>query len=154
MKLIVKEGISGHGVFSEESIKSGATILHFTGPLLRYQQTTPQTLAVQIGPDLYLGASGGMDDYVNHSCDPNAGLRIDGLNVELIALRDIAAGEEICFDYSTTMNEDDFEMRCRCASPSCRKLIRDFKHLPSELKRRYANLGVAPAYNLRYLQPD
>src|ERR1700722_16781725 len=41
MKLIVKEGISGRGVFAEESIKSGATILHFTGPLLRYQQPTP-----------------------------------------------------------------------------------------------------------------
>jgi len=150
-RLSIQNGVSGRGVFAGEAIPSGSKLLDFTGPLLRYEQTTPSTLAVQIGTDLYLGASGGMDDLVNHSCDPNCGLRIDGTDVQLIALRDIAAGEEICFDYSTTMNEDDFEMPCRCGAPRCRGLIRDFKHLPTDLKRRYARLGVTPQYNLRYI---
>ena len=73
MKLIVKDGIAGRGVFAAEPAPAAARLIRFTGPLLRRHQTTPQTLAVQIGPDLYLGASGGMDDYVNHSCRPNAG---------------------------------------------------------------------------------
>ena len=150
MRLIVKQGLSGRGVFAVEPLPAQSVLLHFTGPLLRYDQTTPQTLALQIGPDLYLGASGGLDDCVNHSCSPNAGLRIAGLNVELIALRDIAAGEEVCFDYSTTMDEDDFEMACQCGSSCCRELIRDFKHLPIELKQRYVSWGVVPDYNLRY----
>jgi hypothetical protein len=151
-KLTIQNGVAGRGVFAGEAIPAGSEILDFTGPLLRYEQTTPQTLAVQIGPDLYLGASGGMDDLVNHSCDPNSGLRIDGTSVQLIALRDIATGEELCFDYSTTMDEDDFEMPCHCGRPQCRGVIRDFKHLPAELKRRYARLGVIPKYNLRYVE--
>jgi SET domain len=152
MKLFVADGVAGRGVFAAEPFAAGAHLLDFTGPLLRYHQTNAQTLALQIGPDLYLGASGEMDDCVNHNCDPNAGLRIAGLEVELIALRDIAAGQEICFDYSTTMDEDDFEMPCRCGAAACRKIIRDFKHLPADLKRRYAALGIVPKYNLRYIQ--
>jgi hypothetical protein len=152
MKLSVRDSVCGRGVFADEAAKAGDLILRYSGPLLRHDQTTPETLAVQIGPDLYMGASGNMDDLVNHSCDPNAGLRIHGMNVELIALHDIVAGEEICFDYSTTMDEDDFEMPCRCGKPQCRKLIRDFKHLPADLKRRYAELGVVPEYNLRYIE--
>ncbi len=38
-------------------------------------------------------------DYVNHSCDPNAGILG---HIALVALRPIATGEEICFDYGTT----------------------------------------------------
>jgi len=154
MNLTVQTGVSGRGVFALEPAPAGAILLHFTGPHLRYHQTNSQTLAVQIGPDLYLGASGGLDDCVNHSCNPNAGLVITGHDVKLIALRDIAPSEEICFDYSTTMDEDDFEMPCLCGDRLCRKVIRDFKHLAPETKRRYAALGVVPDYNLRYVQAD
>ena len=52
------------------------------------------------------------------------------------------------------MDEDDFEMPCLCGTPQCRKTIRDFKHLPMQLKCRYASLGVVPEYNLRYVQVD
>ena len=112
------------------------------GPLLRYEQTSPATLALQIGPDLYIGESGAADDFVNHCCDPNAGgCVIDGHDVRLIATRDIAIGEQITFDYSTTMDEDDFEFDCLCGSSQCRGLIRDFKHLPANIKARYTRLG-------------
>lgn len=147
VKVTVKEGTHARGVFAEGPIASGAQVLRYAGPFLRYRETTPQTYAVQIGRDLYLGASGGPDDYVNHSCDPNCGLVIAGPdNVTLVAIRDISAGEEICFDYSTTMDEDDFEMCCHCGVPGCRKLIRDGKHLPEDVWRRYAPLGILPDY--------
>lgn len=38
-------------------------------------------------------------DFVNHSCNPNAGVQGQSM---LIAMRDIATGEEICFDYAMT----------------------------------------------------
>jgi uncharacterized protein len=151
MKLTVANGVSGRGVFAQSAIDAGAFLIKFTGPLLRYEQTSPQTLALQIAPDLYLGASGQMDDLINHSCDPNAGLIIRGTDVSLIAIRDIAAGEEIFFDYSTTMDEDDFELICQCGHPTCRGVVRDFKHLPDSRKRCYADLGIVPEYNLKYL---
>jgi len=146
MELSIRAGLHGQGVFAEQAIPCGARIMDFTGPFLRHCQTTPQTLAVQVGPDLYLGASGGPDDHVNHSCEPNAGLVIGPDAVQLIAIRDIAASEEICFDYSTTMDEDDWQMICQCGAPGCRRIIRDGKHLPQEVWDRYLAMGIIPGY--------
>jgi SET domain-containing protein len=144
---------TGRGVFATTAIPAGTFLIAYTGPLLRYVQTTPQTLAVQIGPDLYLGGSGGLDDLVNHSCDPNTGLKIAGTDVSLWSIRDIAAGEQVTFDYSTTMDEDDFEFDCRCGSPRCRGRVRDFRHLPADLREQYVLMGIVPKYNLRYVRP-
>ena len=146
MKLVVRSATHGRGVFTEEPIPAAARIIRFTGPFLRYQETSPTTYALQIGPDLYIGASGGPDDFINHSCEPNAGLRIEGTAVDLYAIRDIAAGEEILFDYSTTLDEDDFTMSCQCGAPSCRKTIGDGKYLPDDVWERYVGLGIIPEY--------
>ena len=146
MKLSIRTGVHGRGVFAEQPIPAGSVILPFTGPFLRKNQTTAETYALQIGPDLYIGASGGPDDCVNHSCDPNAGMIIRGTTATLIAIRDITPNEEIFFDYSTTLDEDDFEFTCYCGSPSCRGLIRDGKHLPAPLFTRYQSLGILPDY--------
>jgi SET domain-containing protein len=146
MKLVVRNGTHGRGVFTEELIPASSLIIRFSGPFLRYNQTTASTYALQIGPDLYIGASGGLDDFINHSCDPNAGLQITGTTADLHAIRDIQAGEEIFFDYSTTLDEDDFTMSCLCGAPSCRRTIRDGKYLPEEVWRRYLGLGIIPEY--------
>ena len=156
-KLAVRACDTGQGVFATGSIPADSELVRYHGPLLRYAQTTPQTLAVQVGPDLYLGPSGGPDDFVNHSCDPNAGLVVrgtDGRDVRLVALRPIAPGEQVTFDYSTTMDEDDFEFDCHCGAAGCRGRMRDFKHLPAATKRRYAARGVVPEYNLRYVDQE
>ena len=149
MKLVVRSGTHGRGVFTEEPIPAATWIIRFTGPFLRYAQTSASTYALQIGPDLYIGASGEPDDFINHSCEPNSGLRIDGTTVDLYAIRDIAAGEEILFDYSTTLDEDDFTMSCQCGAPSCREIIGDGKYLPEAVWQRYLALGIIPEYVTR-----
>ena len=50
--------------------------------------------------------------YTNHSCDPN--LAIQG-QIVLVAMRDIAPGEELTIDWATT-DDGDYEMECRCGS--------------------------------------
>ncbi len=57
---------------------------------------------------------------MNHSCEPNTGYA--GLNV--VALRDIRAGEELTLDYATFLNEDAAPFACRCGSAQCRGMIR------------------------------
>jgi hypothetical protein len=146
VKLSVRQGTHGRGVFAETPILAAQRILAFTGPLLRYTETTHQTRALQVGPDRYIGPSGGPDDFVNHSCEPNAWVRITESAVELVALRDIAAEEEIFFDYSTTLDEDDFTMVCQCGTPSCRKTVSDGKYLPEIVWQRYIRLGIIPPY--------
>lgn len=55
----------------------------------------------------------------NHSCNPNT--VCDGLNV--IALRNINAGEELTLDYAVFLDEHMESFVCRCGSASCRGLI-------------------------------
>ena len=52
----------------------------------------------------------------NHSCDPNTAYR--GLN--LLAVRDIRAGEELTLDYAACCDETMAAFQCQCGSPKCR----------------------------------
>ena len=67
----------------------------------------------------------------------------------MIALRDIEAGEEIRFDYSTCMSERLWTMRCRCGEANCRGIVRDFHDLPAEIRRRYLAAGIVQRFILR-----
>ena len=76
---------------------------------------------------------------MNHSCDPNAGLKEDR---EMVALREIQPGEEVAFDYSTTMSERHWTMPCACGAAGCRKVVGDFHELPILVQQRYLQLAV------------
>ena len=69
----------------------------------------------------------------------NAGIVND---TTLIAIRLIARGEEIRFDYSTTMSQDTWTLECRCRAASCRGIVQNFEELPQWLQRRYLTLGI------------
>jgi hypothetical protein len=71
--------------------------------------------------------------FMNHSCDPIS--LSPGTDFEL-AVRDIAAGEQITCDYSSLNLEDD--MPCLCGSPSCRGVVssRSFGDLAAEWDRK------------------
>ncbi len=71
--------------------------------------------------------------YLNHSCEPNVGF---AGNIVLVAMRDIAAGEELTTDYAL-FDDYDGAMDCRCGTAACRGTIdgRDWRR--PELQRRY-----------------
>src|SRR6266705_1564959 len=87
----------GRGLFADEPIAAGTEILQFTGPILKLNEVRAKgpaaANALQIGVDryLYLDEPG---RFVNHSCSPNAAVQSD---TALVAIRDIARDEEICF---------------------------------------------------------
>jgi len=58
---------------------------------------------------------------VNHSCAPNVGM---GGNVLLVAMREIAAGEELTIDYALFLGDPGFSMDCRCRTAACRGVVR------------------------------
>jgi hypothetical protein len=136
----------GLGVFAARDYACDEEILIFHGPIIDFAATLikgdRECDAFQIGIDRYLDLEP-PGVYINHSCDPNAGIR-DGLR--LVAIRRIPAGEEIRYDYSTTMDEGQWEMECRCGAPSCRGLIRDFKRLDRGEKLRLLRLGIVPGF--------
>jgi len=61
----------------------------------------------------------------NHACDPNTAF--EGLNV--VALRDIPAGEELTVDYATFYDARMIPFECACGSPRCRGRISGGKGL-------------------------
>lgn len=75
--------------------------------------------------------------FINHSCDPNAwvdaGTTDDGqVWATIIALRPIAIGEEITYDYAFP---PDLAEPCRCGSSTCRGLIIEEDALPIRAAR-------------------
>lgn len=156
-KLRMGSAAFGRAVFAVETISKGELVIRLGGQRfdrseLPHPYTDFEDKYLQIGRDEYLGPSGEFDDYINHSCDPNSGLLIDATSVVLVALREVFPGEEITFDYSTTMDEDDWELDCGCGSPICRGTIRDFKKLPFATQQKYQALGIVPAYNLEHIK--
>jgi SET domain-containing protein len=59
--------------------------------------------------------------YLNHSCDGILGYDNE---YNFVALRNIAKGEELTYDYGIAETDPSFEMVCACGSPQCRKVIR------------------------------
>lgn len=120
----------GKGVFAARKFLPSEEILKFQGPeidlstVLRKGDHAGNPL--QIGFDRYLDLEP-PGNLVNHSCEPNAGI---SHNSTLIAIREIGKGEEIFYDYSTTMGDGGWTMVCECGSESCRKIITDFRLLP------------------------
>jgi hypothetical protein len=83
--------------------------------------------------------------YLNHACDPNA-LGTEGDAV--IALRAIAAGEEITIDYRLNAYDDGtgiWVMDCACDPVrGPHNVVGEFFSLPVETQRRY--LEWAPPF--------
>ena len=78
--------------------------------------------------------------YINHCCRPNTFVQTrDGLR-HVIALRPIAAGEEITYDYCVNGYGDTI-WTCDCRDPQCRRTMHsDFFHLPLDLQLEYLPL--------------
>ena len=143
----------GLGVITRRAIGPGEVVIQFEGPLLGRQAlpkpyTPDNDYFLQIGPDKFLGPSGGLDDFINHSCDPNTGLQFDMDSIWLVAIKEIPADAEITFDYSTTMQSFGFEMACSCGANCCRQKVRDFADIPIEIQQKYISMGVVPDYIL------
>jgi hypothetical protein len=155
---IIERNDKGQAVLANRAFTTGTALMEFTGPryhrseILAHRQGVEDRF-LQIDQDRYLGPSGNIDDLVNHSCSPNGGLRFeeDG-RILLVALADIAKGEEISWDYSTTSSSGRFSMRCMCGSPDCRDVIGDFEFLDEALQRAYREKGLVPPY-LRLAHP-
>ncbi|MEK7176740.1 MAG: SET domain-containing methyltransferase [Patescibacteria group bacterium] len=154
---IVGKNHLGKAVFAARNYKKDGVILMFKGPVVS-KKDVPKDLFkhkdrfVQIGPNKFLGPSNTTDDYINHSCDPNAGLAFYDFGILLVALRPIKKGEEITWDYSTTLHKNPWTMNCMCYSKHCRKIVREFKFLPIAVKNRYLKLRILPPYIVKSMK--
>lgn len=136
--------IHATGCYTTTPISKGTYIVEYTGPRLtvdeadaRYDaQEETYLFGLEDGEHVIDGF--GDAAFINHSCDPNCEPdEIDG-RIWIIALRDIAAGEELTYDYNLYDGDEDDESPCFCGSANCRgtlfseeELARRGKTLPS-----------------------
>jgi SET domain-containing protein len=127
-KTEVKNARNGKGLFAKHGIMKGVTIFTVTGNIAQvsYEVEEEGDLKAEarwFGIDretwLVPNESNPMY-YMNHSCNPNC---VIANKTQVIALREIGAGEELTFDYSTTEEDPYWEMPCNCGYKFCRKLI-------------------------------
>ena len=132
---------SGNGIYALQPIHKGELAAVFGGVVYEWDAfihlpDRDRSLCIQVEDRLFLVPRPiGEGDYVNHSCNPNAGL---SGQIGLVAMRDIKIGEEVCFDYamSDTMPYDEFD--CGCGSANCRGTVGGSDWQKPELQKRYA----------------
>jgi uncharacterized protein len=135
--------IHGTGLFAAQPIAAGEIVAVKGGHVLTGSQwaalePTLGSAEIQIADDLFM-APVRPDHressmlYTNHSCDPN--LAIQG-QIVLVAMRDIAPGEELTIDWATT-DDGDYALDCRCGSPRCRRTVTGKDWTKPELQERY-----------------
>jgi hypothetical protein len=133
-------------VFTRDHIPAGAPLLAFLGPLISLEAALAkgpaEADAMQIGPTTYVDLEE-PGRTANHSCQPNAGVSPD---LVLFALRSIQPGEQLTYDYSTTMAENLWELDCACGRPNCRRRVRDFVTLPPPLQAWYLERNATTAH--------
>jgi len=140
-KLEVRDtGAKGRGILAVQPIRAGELVAAWGGTvvpaaLMHLVSTELTKLSVQIEDDLYLVEDRpGPGAYINHSCDPNAGIAGSHL---VVAMRDIAPGEEVCFDYAMTDGSPYDEFECACGAPNCRGRVTGSDWRLPELWQRY-----------------
>ncbi|MHB8778780.1 MAG: SET domain-containing protein [Anaerolineales bacterium] len=132
---------SGNGIYTLQPINQGELVAVFGGVVYEWDAfihlpDRERSLCLQVEDRHFLVPRPiGEGDYVNHSCNPNAGL---SGQIGLVAMRDIKTGEEVCFDYAMcdTMPYDEFE--CECGSATCRGYVSGNDWQKPELQKRYA----------------
>ena len=138
----------GLGVFARQTIAADEIVLTFSGPIVSAAEVQDHSAVIAIGNRLFRGRSGGLDDFLNHSCEPNCGL-VDPLgSLSLMTLREITPGEELTWDYSTANCGEWALAGCRCNAATCRRVIGAFRELPRATQDRYIGAGIVPTFVL------
>lgn len=146
---VVRSKIHGYGGIATRPFKKGEVIVYGDGILYLEDDVFDDTYALIVdGDDSGKGDTLFWDltcqtRWFNHSCEPNSEVcskwdsENDTLRAWWVALRDIAVGEEILYDYGFAAEVAEV---CACGTPSCRGLIVDdspdnLAELPEHLRK-------------------
>ena len=138
--VIQGSAIQGRGGFATRPIRKGERIAEYLGERIswkeadrRYDDTgmgRHHTFLFSLTSRTVIdGAVDGSDArYINHACDPNCEAVDDMGRIYIEALRSIAHGDELTYDYAferdaTHSDEDETLYACHCGSANCRGTI-------------------------------
>ena len=132
----------GKAVFARDVIEPGELIAVWSGRIVSADELDElseqiRRHTVQVEEGLYLASYGPDEgpDFINHSCEPNAGL--DG-QIAIVALTRVQPGEEVTIDYAMCDGSSYDEFECACGSPICRGRVTGDDWRNPVLWERYA----------------
>ena len=132
-----RSGVHGKGVFALRPIAAGETIIEYKGELISWPEALRRhphdpsdpthTFYFHIDDGRVIDANvrGNAARWINHACDPNCEADEADGRVFIKALRPLAEGEELFYDYGLVIDERytpklKREYACHCGSPGCR----------------------------------
>jgi len=154
MPLVVRPSpIHSVGVYTTAPIRKGVRVVEYTGERItpeeadrRYDGVSRTYLyGLEDGKTVIDGD--GLGAYLNHSCDPNCEVDEIKGRVWLFALRDIAAGEELVWDYN--LYDDEAPAPCHCGSPKCRGTMYSREWMAKMRRREIRNKKKLEALKIR-----
>jgi len=135
----VRENAGFKGVYANQPIERDSVILHLRGTI----SARPSKYTIQLSSNQHLNLPAirrpnhGVDycwQYLNHCCEPNGYMNTEERTLR--ALRHIAPGEEISFNYLTTESEMAEPFNCHCGSDRCFGFIQGRNFLTLEQAER------------------
>jgi uncharacterized protein len=132
--------IQGQGAFALCAIPKGTRIVEYTGQRItpieadaRYDDDAADhahTFLFTVNRKIIIDAAyeGNEARFINHSCAPNCETVIEDQRVFIEAIRDIAPGEELTYDYHlerTGRFQEEWKRKyaCHCGAPNCRGIL-------------------------------
>jgi SET domain-containing protein len=129
--------LHGLGVFATKRIKKGARVVEYLGERVSHAEADRRyddkdesdnhtfLFIVDGRTVIDAGVDGNEARFINHGCDPNCESVIQERRVFIEAIRDIAAGEELTYDYQIQREAHDppnidVIFACRCGAATCR----------------------------------
>jgi SET domain-containing protein len=132
-----RSGVHGRGVFACRALRAGEIIIEYRGEVISWEEALRRHPHDPSDPnhtfyfhldDAHVidgGVRGNAARWINHACAPNCETEDDGGRIFIKALRDIAPGEELFFDYRLVIEERytaklKKAYACRCGAANCR----------------------------------
>lgn len=137
-----RSGIHGLGLFARRAIAAGTPVIEYVGQRITKAESREQCEANNVYVftldetwDLDGNVEWNPARWVNHSCAPNCDAELDAGRIWVVARRDIAAGEEITFNYGYDI-EEYHDYPCVCGVPECVGFIVAEEYFPLVRRRR------------------
>ena len=142
--MIRRSKIHADGVYTTSAIKKRAVVAEYTGPRLtnagadEIYDHSPRTYLFGLIDGEHVIDGDGIAAFINHSCDPNCEADEVRGRVIIRAIRRIAAGEELAYDYNLYDGDPDDAALCFCGTKKCRGSMYSEKELRRRKRRRPA----------------
>lgn len=155
-------GIHGRGGFALRPIPAGTEIIEYVGERITKEESArrcddgnPYIFTINDTHDIDGDVPWNPARFLNHSCGPNCEAQQDDERITLVALRDIATGEELTFNYGYDISEwRDYP--CECGAPHCLGYIvaEEFHdQVRRQLEHERANPAATPATACQPIHP-